>query len=261
MKSKNPSEIIEVGGIKTSYLKEGNPSHRLVLFVHGWGGTKETWAPFLKPLAGNRFYSASLDLPGFGKSDRPGSWGVGEYSDFLTKFIREIGKEKATLVGRSFGARIVANLAVERGGFVDKLVLVSAAGIPDERLITRLKKTVASLGKNAFSLPGLRHFSDEAKEFLYKVYGVEDYTRVEGAKKEIFRKAAGFRLESQLPKINTSTLIIWGEKDEVTPVDNAYIMSGLIKNSKLVVIPNGGHQVQQDQKDRFLREVISFCRS
>lgn len=256
-KSKGREEIV-IGDIKTSFLKEGDPDKNLVLYVHGWGGTKETWQPFLEPIGHKRFFSVAIDLPGFGESDNPGSWGVREYSEFLEQFILKMGKGKASLIGRSFGGRIVAYLAAENSELVDRLVLVSAAGIPDDSIKTRIKKGIAQTSKKAFALPGLKNFSDDARDFLYRAYGVVDYIDADENKKQVFKKTASFNVEPSLRKIKAPTLIVWGENDKETPVENAYRMNGLIKNSKLVVVPNASHQVQATQKDRFISEVSSF---
>src|SRR3989344_735895 len=96
---KSMHDVVEVQGIKTSYIKEGDPHNNLVLFIHGWGGTKETWQPFLKPIATDRFFTVAIDLPGFGESENPGTWGVENYSRFLERLIGKLGKNRVSLVG------------------------------------------------------------------------------------------------------------------------------------------------------------------
>lgn len=257
-KQRESTEVMEVEGIKTAFIKEGHPSTSLVLFIHGWGGTKETWRPLLGAVAQNNFWAVALDLPGFGESQfPPKTWGVPEYSDFLASFINALGKETATLVARSFGARVAAAFAATHHRLIDRLILVSAAGIPGEGLKTKTKKLIAKMGKTAFSLPGVRTFRERAREALYKVFRIQEFIEA-GEKRDVFIATAGFDLRPLLPKVRVPTLIIWGEEDKITPLKDAYVIKSLIPNSNLAVLPGAGHQVQEEQRGDFLVEALAF---
>ena len=48
-------------------------------------------------------------------------------------------------------------------------------------------------------------------------------------------------LTDYLTNIKTETLLIWGDKDEATPIKDAYQMNKLITNSELIVLKGATH--------------------
>jgi len=55
--------------------------------------------------------------------------------------------------------------------------------------------------------------------------------------------------------VKVPTMIIWGEKDDVVPLKNAYLINRKIKNSQLVIIPKGDHYLEQKLPEK-LSEII-----
>ena len=71
--------------------------------------------------------------------------------------------------------------------------------------------------------------------------GSPDYAKLSPEMKETFKSIVGTFLEPYAQKITNKTLIIWGRHDNETPLYMAKRLKKLIKNSKLVVLENGGH--------------------
>ena len=61
-------------------------------------------------------------------------------------------------------------------------------------------------------------------------------------------------------RVTASTLLIWGDRDEETPLDDARIMESLIPDAGLVVFEGCGHFAYAEQPDRFCRIVDVFLR-
>ena len=122
----------DVGGARVNYAEmgEGPP----LLLVHGLSGCWQNWLEQLPHFARNHRVIA-LDLPGFGSSPMP-SWDISipAYGRLLDDFCRALGLEGATLVGNSMGGFISAEAAIAQPDWVDRLVLVSAAGITHARM-------------------------------------------------------------------------------------------------------------------------------
>jgi pimeloyl-ACP methyl ester carboxylesterase len=59
-----------------------------------------------------------------------------------------------------------------------------------------------------------------------------------------------------LPFIKVPTVIIWGDKDEFTPLEDAYFINKQIKNSKLVIIPGAGHDLNRKQPEVLVEKVL-----
>ena len=59
-----------------------------------------------------------------------------------------------------------------------------------------------------------------------------------------------------LPFIKVPTIIIWGDKDDSTPIENAHLINEKIKNSKLVIIPGAGHDLNKKQPEILAEKVL-----
>ena len=115
-----------VYGAKIHYLEAG--SGPAVILLHGLGGDGSNWAPTIAPLAA-KFRVLVPDQIGFGRSDKPLlNYRVGTLVDFLDGFMKQVGVERASLVGNSLGGFAAAAYALAHPEKVDRLVLVDAAG-------------------------------------------------------------------------------------------------------------------------------------
>ncbi len=61
-----------------------------------------------------------------------------------------------------------------------------------------------------------------------------------------------------LRKVSTQTLIIWGEKDKVTPLSDGIKIHSLIKNSKLVIIKGARHSPQFTNIEEVLEKIYEY---
>ena len=109
----------------------GDPISPLVLGVHGWSKRNgwHTWASLLQPLGLAGFYALSLDMPGWGKSlawrSKPmdSVEGVGA----LVAIIAGLDKQRASIMGKSWGGGIALELAIQYPEMVRKLILSAPA--------------------------------------------------------------------------------------------------------------------------------------
>ncbi len=117
---------LSVDGIRVRYVRAGQGE--TVLLLHGMMGAWSHWEPVIAPLAACAEVIA-LDLPPFGHADKPPLlYSLQFYADFLTRFVRELGVARVTLVGHSFGGKIASYVAATCPEWVSRLVLVSSDG-------------------------------------------------------------------------------------------------------------------------------------
>ena len=113
---------ITIKDVNVNYIQYGEG--RDILLLHGWGQNIE----MMKPIGDNfsdKFRITILDLPGFGNSKEPQSpWTIGDYSDMLEIFVREVGIVKPIVIGHSFGGRLAIRYSANNP--IDKLVLFGA---------------------------------------------------------------------------------------------------------------------------------------
>ena len=94
------------------------------------------------------------------------------------------------------------------------------------------------------------------KAFYKFIIKKSDYIYTKGIMKETYLKIISEDLSCHLSFIKVPTVIIWGDKDESTPVKNAYFINQKIKNSKLVIISGAGHNLNQKEPEILVKEVL-----
>ncbi|MCK4781532.1 alpha/beta hydrolase [Candidatus Parcubacteria bacterium] len=208
---------------------------KTILILHGWGSFSEKWRKTGDLLSKNNFQVIAPDLPGFGKSsDPPKPWDVDDYVEWVKNFIVQKKLKNFFLLGHSFGGRVAIKFSAKYPEKVEKLILVSSAGIKPK---TNHLNFLAGAKKVKW-LPG---FSLTRKIFYKYILRKTDYFKAKGVMRETFKKIIEEDLTFHLSKIKISTLIIWGDKDKMTPISDAYLMNRKIPNSKLEILKNIGH--------------------
>ena len=215
---------------------EGKP----LILLHGWLASSETMKPLQQHLSRN-FKVYNVDIIGFGKSELPDKpMNTDDFGDFLAKFIEQLNIENPILIGHSHGGRTVINYAGRKLGKINKIVLIDSAGIKPKRSINYYIKiyTYKIVKKILKLFP--KNLERIRKKVLNK-FGSADYK----ASPEILRKTMNIIInENQkeiMKNINVPTLMIWGDKDTATPLNDAKQMEKLIPNSGIAVLEGTGH--------------------
>ena len=250
--------MVEIDGqpIHTAKVGEGQP----IVFLHGWGGEMASFGPIPSILA-DRFQVVAVDLPGFGKSPLPSQpWGTADYADFVASFLRATEAAPATLVGHSFGGRVSLSLAARYPDLVSKLILVDSAGIvPRRGPGYYLRVSAVKVTRRAFSLPGIGAFKEPVMRRVYRAVGSSDYNAAsDPTLRAIFVKVVNEDLRELFPRIQAPTLLIWGDRDQDTPLADGKLMEKLIPDAGLVVFEGAGHFAYLDRVDQFCRVVAHF---
>ncbi len=246
--------FLTVKDLEIYYEKSGEKG-RPVLLLHGWGQNTEMMS-FIASFLKDHFIVYNLDFPGFGKSMEPKeAWSCIDYTDFLREFcvLNEI--EDPIIIAHSFGCRIAVRYAHRFP--VHKMVLTGAAGIRDNRTAEWYFKTYTyKAGKKIMSLPFLRQY----KEKLADKVGSEDYRNAGGIMRQTFVKVVNDDISELLPEIDTETLLVFGEKDEATPVEKGKEMEKRMPNAALVIFENDDHYAYFHQWQRFNRVLDAFLK-
>ena len=215
---------------------EGKP----LILLHGWLASSETMKPLQQHLSRN-FKVYNVDIIGFGKSELPDKpMNTNDFGDFLAKFIEQLNIENPILIGHSHGGRTVINYAGRKLGKINKIVLIDSAGIKPKRSINYyikiytykiVKKILKLFPKNL----------ERIREKVLNKFGSADYK----ASPEILRKTMNIIINEDqkeiMKNINVPTLMIWGNKDTATPLNDAKQMEKLIPNSGIAVLEGTGH--------------------
>lgn len=241
-----------VNGLKTSYqvFGEGKP----FLILHGWGSNSERWQKVGELLAEKGLKIIIPDLPGFGKSETPKTpWNFNSYVSWVEEFSKILDLKNFYLLGHSFGGAIAVKVAVNSPQKINKLFLVASACI---RKRTALKNVLAKISKVVKVFSFLPYYLLIRKVFYKFIIQKSDYVYTEGIMKETYLKVISEDLSCYLSFIKTPAVIIWGDKDESTSVENAYFINKKISNSKLIIIPGAGHNLNQKAQDILAEKII-----
>jgi pimeloyl-ACP methyl ester carboxylesterase len=246
---------LDIQGISTRCRTVGTGPEVLVL--HGWGASIEAVGSIVSALEPTCTVHA-VDLPGFGRSGLPpGPWGVQEYSDWTCALLAALGLERVSIVGHSHGGRIAIHLAAHHPVLVDKLVLVDAAGIRAPRTFRWYRRVaIAKLAKHV-----LNRLGSPGRALSGRLVGRTasgDYSATAEVLRPTFNRLVSADLTALLPQVRASTLLIWGENDEDTPLRDGETMQRLIPDAGLVVFEGAGHFAYADQPQRFARIARHF---
>lgn len=250
--------IININDYNINYIDEG--SGEAVLLLHGWGSDLKSFAALISLLK-TKYRVLAIDYPGFGESDKlKTSFSVDDYCDIVVEFLKKLNIDRVILVGHSYGGRIILKLNNRNDlpFIIEKNVLIDAAGIIDKKdIIVKIKIVIYKLFKKIFiSLPVSSEKKDELVMKLRKKLGSSDYSIASKVMQETLVKSVNEDLTYCLDNMKES-LIIWGDRDTVTPVWMAKLMEERIKNSGLVVL-KGGHFSYIDDPNTFSRVMISY---
>jgi pimeloyl-ACP methyl ester carboxylesterase len=247
-------QTVRIGSQQVRYVRRkaagGQPGDLPIVVLHGWGAHIEAVAPILAALDGAPDLIA-LDLPGFGESEPPDqAWDVDSYARFMIHFLDELAVDRAHLVGHSHGGRVSIALAADEPERVGRLLLIDSAGIrPKRGWKYRRRVAVAKLGRLIAKVgggPGRR-----LQERMRARVASRDYLEASEAMRGTFRAVVAADLADRLPRIGASTLLVWGDQDEDTPLWMADRMEKLIPDAGLVVLQGAGHYSYADAPGQF----------
>ncbi|HZH93370.1 MAG TPA: alpha/beta hydrolase [Tissierellaceae bacterium] len=251
---------IEIDGLKINYIKTGTGEP--VLILHGWGASIETIMPIVNTLKEDHTVFA-LDLPGFGKSQVPEEvFGSFLYADIVKEFMDRLIPGSLALVGHSFGGKLSIILSSKYPERINRVVLIDSAGLIPKRTIKyHIRVKGFKLLKKLYLALVFWEEKDKRLEKLYKRFGSDDYQNSSGVMRKILVRVVNENLKPILRDIKAPTLLIWGEKDEATPLYMGQIMEKEISDSGLVVFEGAGHYSYLDDFNRFSRVMEAFFKS
>jgi pimeloyl-ACP methyl ester carboxylesterase len=239
-------------------LDEG--SGPALLLLHGWAARKELMAPIAQRLHGYRIIAP--DLPGFGATPAPPqAWGVDEYAAWVIALLDRLGIDRAHIVGHSNGGRVAIAVASVHPQRIGRLVLTDSAGIrprhgPGHRWRVGTFKLLRAASRWPWLPPVVRAVATRRAALR----GSVDYRAASGTVRASMVRLVNADLRPQLSRLTPSTLLIWGARDQDTPLRDARLMERLIPDAGLVVFDGCGHFAYAQEPDRFCRIVDVFLR-
>lgn len=268
-----PSQFVAVNGMQVHLRDEGPRDDLLpIVLLHGTSASLHTWDGWADALKGQRRV-IRFDLPGFGLTGPhpDNDYSIDAYVRFVAAVMDELGVQRFVLAGNSLGGQIAWASAYAMPTRVDKLVLVDSAGYP-------LQSTSVPIGFRIARTPGVRvlmaYFLPRGvvDKSVRNVYGDPGKVTPELVDRYFDltlragnRAALARRLEQGLSgdvtaikTLKLPTLILWGGKDGLIPLENGRQFGRDIAGSKLVVFDDLGHVPHEEAPLRSVAELKSF---
>ena len=270
-----------IHGHEVSYRMAGTGP--TAVLVHGIAGSSTTWRGVMPALA-EHYTVIAPDLMGHGQSAKPrGDYSLGAYASGVRDLLTVLGQERGTIIGHSLGGGVAMQFAYQFPDRAERLVLVASGGLGKE--VSPLLKAVALPGAE-YVLPvllnrRLRELGEwpgnQARRvgwrpgatlaevwrsyttltdrhgqqaFVHTVRGVID---IAGQRVSAHDR---LYLAEALP-----TMIVWGDRDRIIPVDHAHRTAEAIPDARLEILEGAGHFLPWRDADRFLPLLEDFLRS
>ena len=268
--AKPSMQVLEVDGLDIHYKDTGPKSAPVLLFLHGFGSSLQTWDDWADQLD-THYRVIRLDLPGFGLT---GPSPVNNYSEeqdlaTLTQFVDKLGIAELSVIGHSMGGKMAWTFAAAQGQRVKALVLMAPDGYPQAKDIgTKPYAMPAVMGLMKFFLPKYLvrkslepAFYDASALDARLVERYYDMLRAPGVRGAILERGQQTIYTDPVPrlkKITAPTLLIWGQEDRMIPSSNAQSYAGVLADAQTVLLPKLGHLLQEEQAQLGLSQVTQF---
>ena len=266
-------QSVIVDGVALNYVSAG--SGRPVVLIHGNPGSHEDYTLALFERLIQSYYVIAFDRPGHGYSERHGSvhTTVEVQAHIIHEALKQLAIDKPVLVGHSWGGSLVLATAVAYGKDLSGIVLLAPAAYPSMRvewwsLLPRVpllgefvvNRLTPFLGR-AFVRKSLKQAYDpQDVQHDYAEQSAEMWMRPDHIRACAYDErtlAASLKVLSQYySDIEMPVVIVTGSADRLLdPNEHAYPLQKAIRNSRLVVLPETGHQLPQTQPDAVIAAI------
>jgi pimeloyl-ACP methyl ester carboxylesterase len=273
----NEMKFLELHGDRVAYRDAGKGE--VLLLIHGMAGSSATWRSVIPQLS-KKFRVIAPDLLGHGESAKPRSdYSLGAFAVLLRDFLDELGVSHATVVGHSLGGGVAMQFVYQHPDYATRLVLIGSGGLgPDVGMVLRLlsapgaelvlpiiaPKPVLTVGnklrswlssagihspRGAETWSAYSSLSDRQtrQSFLRTLRSVVDYQG------QAVSALSRLQLRAELP-----VMAIWGERDNIIPVQHAYAVREARPDTRLEVLPDVGHYPQVEAPTEVVELIEDF---
>ena len=249
----------QVAGIETFWRQAGDAR---ALYVHGNPNNSDLWLPFLERTGG-----VAMDLPGFGRSAKPGhfDYSIAGYAGWLDAFRRHLGWESYRLVVHDWGAVALAT-AQREPGRVERLVVIDAVPfLPGYRWhrFARIWRTpvLGELFQGTTTRRALKYFlPDVPDDFIDSIWDHYDHG-TQRAVLKLYRSAPPdvlARAGERLGEITAPALVLWGADDPYLPTSFAHAYGEALGGETTVEVVEGASHWPWIDRPELVGRVCDF---
>jgi pimeloyl-ACP methyl ester carboxylesterase len=242
-----------------------------LIILHGWQSSGERWQKVKKIIEDNDVQVFCPDIPGFKpETELKEPWNLDNYIGWFKEYMKSVELEEPDisdrffLLGHSFGGRMAIKIASQNLFNFKGLILVSAAGIKKQPSLGGKAMGLGAKLVKAFKLgdlPLIKNVYNFLRIFFYHyIIKKTDYLNAKGNLNETIKNILDEDLFFKLEKISVPTKIIWGEKDNYTPLSDGYFMKEKIKNSELEIFKDIKHMPYLECPKKLAESITEFIK-
>jgi pimeloyl-ACP methyl ester carboxylesterase len=247
--------------------------------VHGLSASLQTWEPWVARLGGH-YRIVTLDLPGHGLTRAPAGYRptTRGYADLVDTLARRLDLGPYVVVGNSMGGAVAWEDALRHRDDVRGLVLVDAAGWPEQRrqhgdapMIFRVlasplgRRLLRDVDTRSMAADGLRAaYVDPARVTPALVDRYVELSRAPGHRDirlSIVTRGPGKETRATFKTLNLPTLVMHGMDDRLIPFTDGQAFAATIPGARLVAYPGVGHVPMEQIPDRSAADLKAFLDS
>jgi len=258
---------VKVDGLSIAYRQVGQGPPLVLL--HGFLCDSRCWRRQFEKLSG-QFRVVTWDAPGAGlSSNPPNSFTISDWSHCLAKFLDLLEIDQAYILGISWGGLLALEFYRLYPARVPKLILADMypgwkGSLPESVCQQRYMRCERDAWLPPEELANQwvpEMFTESASQDLQKemVEIISDFHPL--GFRLMAKSLADTDMRDYLPKIQSPTLILWGDQDRRTPSSIGELLRDAIPNSELAILANAGHLSNMEQPDGFNTQVRRFCLS
>jgi pimeloyl-ACP methyl ester carboxylesterase len=259
--------LAQVNGINLYYEIHGT-GFPLIL-IRGLGSNADHWYDQV-PLFSTSYKTIIFDNRGIGRSDKPEmDYTVPLMAEDVIGLMDALQIPEAHILGGSLGGLIAQQVAIKYPERVRGLIL-GCTGCGGSHIVRHLDKDKHATPESMYGAS--QEAAEKAIRSLFTEETIERHPEViqkyiDTSQKHppdqttlIRQRNAVQQFDSfdELPNIKATTLILTGRDDVLVPPENSRILAERIPDSRLEIIPGGGHQFLIERSDLVNRLVLDF---
>ena len=254
-------------GLTLHYLEEGQGP--VVIWLHGSGPGASGFSNFkgnYPALADAGYRNIVLDLPGFGRSDKPDdvNYDLDFFVAALNGFIKALDLSKVVLLGNSLGGAIALGQVLAYPDTVERLVLMAPGGVEERETYFQMEgiqRMVEVYGRGPMGVEEMREVMSLQ---LFDASALSDDILAERSAVAVTQPANLFstmlvpNMTERLHEINCPVLGFWGVNDKFNPHEGVHKFLDYLPNSRFVMLNRCGHWVQVEHQRLFNTTCLDF---
>lgn len=263
---------LDVPGMRTRYLRAGDPSKSPLILLHGTGGHAEAYVRNLGAHA-DHFDTWAIDMIGHGWSDKgTGELEISHYVHHLLAVIEALGFKKVSISGESLGGWVATRLAIDHPHLVERLVLNTTGGSQADAAVMERIKTVSLRAAEDPSWEVIKarlewlmadksKVNDDliaARRAIYMQPGMVDAIRRGLALQDMETRLRNLITAEDYARITCPTLVLWTSHDPTASVEQGRWIASAIPGAQFTVMDGCGHWPQFEDAETFNRIHLAF---